>query len=219
LRALILAQESATHPPPARCELVLSATAPLPDELAQQVEHVVGAPVHEIYGSTESGQVATRRTLDGAQWACFEGVTLLADAQDKERAWVKGGHVEVPIMMGDRIAVLTPELFELHGRTNDLINIGGKRSSLQALNTLLLAIPGVEDGSFYLMGTEAQIDRRLCAFVVAPTLDAKAIRAALAKKIEAIFLPRSIHFVSQLERDRNGKLLHSTLAKLAERLT
>jgi acyl-coenzyme A synthetase/AMP-(fatty) acid ligase len=218
LRALMLAQESPASRLPALCELVLSATAPLPDELAEQVEQVLGAQVHEIYGSTESGQVATRRTLDGAQWSCFEGVSIRTDEQDSERAWVSGGHVEVAIMMGDRIAVQTPEQFVLHGRTNDVINIGGKRSSLQALNTILLAIPGVVDGSFYLLGTESQIDRRLCAFVVAPALDAKAIRAALAEKIEAVFLPRPVHFVEHLERDRNGKLLHNTLVALAERL-
>jgi acyl-coenzyme A synthetase/AMP-(fatty) acid ligase len=183
LRALMLARQDQPTQTEAACELVLSATAPLPDELAEQVEQVLGAPVHEIYGSTESGQVATRRTLDGAEWLCFEGVRIRPDEQDHERAWVSGGHVETPIMMGDRIAVQSLQHFVLHGRTNDVINIAGKRSSLQSLNTILLAIPGVEDGSFFLLGNEDQIDRRLCAFVVAPSLDASTIRAALATKM------------------------------------
>jgi acyl-coenzyme A synthetase/AMP-(fatty) acid ligase len=216
LRALMLARQDQPLRAQPACELVLSATAPLPDELAEQVEQTLGAQVHEIYGSTESGQVATRRTLEGAQWHCFDGVSIRPDQDDSERAWVSGGHIETPIMMGDRIAVESPCEFVLHGRTNDIINIAGKRSSLQALNTILLDIPGVEDGSFFLLGSEDQIDRRLCAFVVAPTLNAGIIRAALATKMESLFLPRPLHFVPRLERDRNGKLLHNTLAQLAE---
>ena len=46
--------------PPA--DLLLSATAPLSPQLAAQAEAAFGGPLVEIYGCTEAGQVASRRT-------------------------------------------------------------------------------------------------------------------------------------------------------------
>ena len=49
-------------------DLVLCATAPLSPQLAARAEQKLGAPLVEIYGCTEAGQVATRRTTAGAEW-------------------------------------------------------------------------------------------------------------------------------------------------------
>ncbi len=49
-------------------DLVLCATAPLSPQLAQRAERAFGGPLVEIYGCTEAGQVATRRTAQGAHW-------------------------------------------------------------------------------------------------------------------------------------------------------
>ncbi len=45
--------------------LVLCATAPLAPQLAAEAEARLGAPLLEIYGCTEAGQVASRRTTAG----------------------------------------------------------------------------------------------------------------------------------------------------------
>jgi acyl-coenzyme A synthetase/AMP-(fatty) acid ligase len=58
LRALVA--DAVELPPIAT---ILCATAPLADELAAEAERRFHAPVYEIYGCTEAGQVATRRTL------------------------------------------------------------------------------------------------------------------------------------------------------------
>ena len=44
-------------------DFMLCATAPLSPQLAAQAEARFAAPLHEIYGCTEAGQVATRRTV------------------------------------------------------------------------------------------------------------------------------------------------------------
>ncbi|MDY0146922.1 MAG: AMP-binding protein, partial [Halothiobacillus sp.] len=43
-----------------KIDRLLLATAPLSPELAERAERVTGAPLFEIYGSTETGQIATR---------------------------------------------------------------------------------------------------------------------------------------------------------------
>ncbi len=126
---------------------MVSATAPLSAQLAQDIEARCNAPLMEIYGSTETGQIASRRSTQTAQWRLFPGIRLIVEG-DSVRAC--GGHIETPIAMNDLIEPITDELFLLHGRIADLVNIAGKRHSLASLNHLLNAIPGVVDGAFYM---------------------------------------------------------------------
>ena len=56
--------------------LLISATAPLSLELAAQAEAAFDAPVLEIYGCTEAGSIASRRTLHGDRWRLYDGFAL-----------------------------------------------------------------------------------------------------------------------------------------------
>jgi acyl-coenzyme A synthetase/AMP-(fatty) acid ligase len=76
-------------------DLVLSATAPMPAQLAQAVEARLQAPLFEIYGSTETGQIASRRTTETAEWTLYPGVTLSAA---EGSMWASGAHVEQPTL-------------------------------------------------------------------------------------------------------------------------
>jgi acyl-coenzyme A synthetase/AMP-(fatty) acid ligase len=208
--------------------LVLSATAPLARKLAVDAEARLGAPLVEIYGSTETGQIASRRTAQSDAWHLLPGVRLepraAADDDDGEPSmWASGGHVETPVPMGDALELLDDERFLLHGRKADLVNIAGKRTSLGYLNHQLTAIPGVEDGVFYMPdeaheqpAREASIEpvTRLAALVVAPQLTAAGLLRALRERIDPAFLPRPLRFVDALPRNATGKLPRDVLAAL-----
>jgi acyl-coenzyme A synthetase/AMP-(fatty) acid ligase len=203
LRALLAAS---TELPAA--DLLLSATAPLSTNLAAEAEHRFGCPLLEIYGCTETGQLATRRTTAGAAWQAFPGVRLRIEG---EAVWAEGGHIETPTRLSDVIEPLavSPGHFLLHGRHADLVNIAGKRTSLAYLNYQLNAVPGVEDGVFVLPPDDAgavESVHRLVALVVAPTLTPAALMLALRERIAPIFLPRPLLFVDALPRNATGKL-------------
>lgn len=197
-------------------DLVVSATAPLSPQLAQAAEAALHMPLLEIYGSTETGQVATRRTAQGAAWQLFPGVQL--SVQDGG-TWVSGAHVEQSVPMGDVLEPLSATHFLLHGRIGDLVNIAGKRSSLAYLDHQLNAIDGVQDGAFY-MPEERGHDgvTRLMAFVVAPGLTQAALLGALRERIDPIFLPRPLVLLDQLPRNSTGKLPREALQALAQSL-
>ena len=144
LRALLA--ESAALP---AADLLLSATAPLSRDLAVEAETRFAAPLFEIYGCTETGQIASRRTTSGAAWQTFSDVRLRCEG---EAVWAEGGHIEAPTRLSDVIELVDadPTRFLLHGRHADLVNIAGKRASLGYLNYQLNAIPGVRDGVFLL---------------------------------------------------------------------
>lgn len=197
-------------------DLTLCATAPLSPQLAARAEAALGGPLVEIYGCTEAGQVATRRTTDGPEWRTFDGLTLSGDGA---QVVVRGGHVPVPTPLADVLEVLSPTRFRLLGRSNDLINVAGKRSSLAHLNYHLNSIAGVQDGVFWLppdTGGEAVV--RLVVLVVAPEVTRDALLAALRQRVDAAFLPRRVLRVESLPRDATGKLPATRLAALAESL-
>lgn len=206
LRALLA--EAATVPP---ADFVLSATAPLSPQLASEAEVRFSAPLHEIYGCTEAGQVAMRRTVVGSEWRAHPGVVL---RQDEHGTWVNGGHVERDVLLADVIELREAGRFLLHGRTADLVNIAGKRTSLAHLNYHLNSIEGVRDGTFVMPAEEGREVTRLVAFVVAPGLSGETIMNALRQRIDAAFLPRPLQFVEALPRNATGKLPREALSEL-----
>jgi acyl-coenzyme A synthetase/AMP-(fatty) acid ligase len=200
-------------------DLVLSATAPLSPQLAQETERRCGAVLVEIYGCTEAGQVATRCTARTDLWHTFDGLRITRlpgqGADEGERYSVQGGHVAEPTLLADILELQDAEHFRLLGRANDLIHVAGKRSSLGHLNFHLNSIDGVEDGAFWVPDEVTDGVARPVAFVVAPTLSARAIAAALRTRIEAVFVPRRIVHLPQLPREATGKLTAQSLRQLA----
>ncbi len=216
LRTLVESQ--LTVPP---LSLLLCATAPLAPQLAREAEARLGAPLLEVYGSTETGQIAARRCAAGDLWQTFDGIEVQAEpAVDGEpRFSAHGGHVEGVVPLSDVLELQSPTRFALLGRHADMVNIAGKRTSLAYLNHQLCSIPGVVDAALYwpqdaTQDAQGRIQRPV-AFVVAPTLDEAALQHAMRERIDPAFLPRPIHFLPALPRNATGKLPQQVLAGLA----
>jgi len=207
LRTLVC--EASTFP---ALDLIICATAPLTPQLAAQAEAHFGCPLHEIYGCTEAGQVATRRTVETAEWQVLPDITI---RQDEKGAWVSGGHVHGEILLNDMIELRDHDRFVLHGRKADLVNIAGKRTSLAHLNYHLNSIEGVRDGVFIVPEEDGASVARLMAFVVAPGVSRNAILEALRARVDPAFMPRPLSFVPALPRNATGKMPHAALQALA----
>ena len=113
------------------------------------------------------------------------------------------------------IELRASDRFLLHGRTADLVNIAGKRTSLAHLNYHLNSIAGVRDGVFVAPPDDQGAVARLTAFVVAPGLKPQEIIRELRRRIDAAFIPRPLHLVESLPRNSTGKLPQEAIAKLA----
>src|SRR4029079_12742793 len=108
LRALLAEEKSLPT-----LRLIVCATAPLPTEMAAEAEARYGAPVHEVYGFTEAGMVATRRTTEGGVRHALRGVEL---REEHSAVWVSGGHVPAPVAATDVLQLGNAHTFILHGR-------------------------------------------------------------------------------------------------------
>lgn len=198
--------------------LIVSATAPLSPQLASEVEQTFDAPLQEIYGSTETGQIASRRPAQSPEWRLFPTLSMKSAAQSDEpdqRMWISGGHVVPAMPMNDVLEITSEGHFLLHGRISDLINIAGKRSSLAYLNHHLNAIPGVQDGAFYMPPEKNNGEvTRLKAVVVAPDLTVADILTSLRERIDSAFMPRPLYKTDRLPRNATGKLPQTALDDL-----
>jgi acyl-coenzyme A synthetase/AMP-(fatty) acid ligase len=211
LRALLAAD---IELPPV--DLIVSATAPLAQELAREAEWKFHTRLVEIYGSTETGQIASRRTAESETWRLWPGVRL---KPDNGQVYAHGGHVEQFTRMQDVLELTGEDEFVLHGRTADLVDVAGKRSSFAYLNTQLNAIPGVIDGVFFWReGASGGMTgiTRLAAAVVANGLDANTLIEHLRRRIDPVFLPRPLLLVDRLPRNATGKLPQHALQSLAD---
>lgn len=194
LKILVAAESSLP-----RVHRIVSATAPLDVELARRAETLWNTEVVEIFGCTEAGVMAHRRTVDTAPWRTLAGGALL------ETGGVVQYHapqLSLPVPMQDQVVVHDDTTFTLSGRASDMIKVAGKRASLQDLTRQLCSVPGVADAA--VLAPDAS--DRPAALVVAPGLDAAGILETLRQTMDPVFVPRPLVVVDKLPRNELGKL-------------
>jgi acyl-coenzyme A synthetase/AMP-(fatty) acid ligase len=206
LRALLAAGQPL--PPLAA---IVSATAPLPTELARQAEDAFGAPLQEMFGSTETCVIAHRRTARTEDWELYDQVSL---RPQPDGTLVDAPWFAEPLALQDLVSLLPGRRFRLCGRNADLLEIAGKRASLGELTARLLALPGVEDAVVLQTEPGAGGISRIAALVVAPTRSEAELLAGLRRAVDPVFLPRPLRRVAALPRNETGKLPRADLLAL-----
>ena len=182
---------------------IITATAPLSKQLAQGLEKNFDTHVQDIFGCSESGIFAARRTSVDEEWTYSTTFELTAG---DDGITISAAHLSEDVVLPDIVELTGPNQFRWLGRQQDMLNIAGKRGSLAELNFRLLEIPGVVDGVIFAPAEEQRRGDRLAALVVAPDLGVSDILNALKEKIEPVFLPRPVVMVSELPRQETGKL-------------
>jgi acyl-coenzyme A synthetase/AMP-(fatty) acid ligase len=204
--------------PQIRC--VVSATAPLHRELALGLEEA-GCKVFEIYGCTEAGSLAWRRTALDDLWTPLDGFRLLSGKDGWEAtAPHLGGVVPLP----DDIVLEADGPFRLLGRRGDMVRIAGKRQSLGALNAALSTLSCVAD-AVIVRETERGEDRLRIYVVPAPGGErdesalSRLVREHMRRHVDPVFVPRRVTIVSELPRGATGKMAVGDLTALAHSVT
>jgi acyl-coenzyme A synthetase/AMP-(fatty) acid ligase len=191
-----------------RVAVTVSATAPLDAALAREVEALTGGVLVEMFGSTETCILGARHTARELDWHGYEGVVFTPDESGTR---VDAPWFDAPQRLQDLVELPAPGRFRLVGRSSDMVDVAGKRASLAELSARVLAIPGVQDAVVFQPDAQPGLVRRLAALVVAPGLDATALRAALRPALDPAFMPRPLLLVDQLPRNAAGKLPRADL--------
>jgi len=194
--------------------VTVSATAPLDAGLAAQAESALGTVMLEMFGSTETCVIASRRTAHEDSWLLYPGVRLEPGA---ERALVAAPWFDAPTHLQDLIELTGADRFRVRGRNLDMVEVAGKRASLADLTRRLLAVPGVADAVVFQPDAAPGAVRRIAALVVAPGLTPEGICAHLSRSVDAAFMPRPLLLVPALPRNELGKLARARLMAELER--
>jgi len=188
---------------------ITSATAPLSRELAAEAEARYGAPVVELFGSTETCVIAHRRTTSETAWRAYPDIVL---KPQPDGTLVDAPYFGQPVVLQDIVELLPGHAFHLCGRNADLVEIAGKRASLADLTRRLLALPGVTDAvALQLDAEDGSGVRRIAALVVAPERSEAALIEDLRLAVDPVFLPRPFRRVAQLPRNETGKLARAAV--------
>jgi len=190
--------------------LAFSSAGMLDKEDAGYFYQKTGMDITEVYGSTETGGVATRRrSIDGDLWNAMEPV----DWKIREaRLHVRSAFIspELPrdaegfFATADRADSEDDQRFILRGRADDIVKIGGKRVDLTAVQLKLKEIPGVRDAVVISIPTGNGRQNELAA-LVATNLDVLHVRRHIAAVSEAYAVPKRIAVVEEIPVTSTGK--------------
>lgn len=192
-----------------------SAGAPLDPSKAAAAANRWDCPINEIYGSSETGAVATRRAEVDAAWQALPGVQLR----------IKGEHLIVdapyqaknlarPFVSADRVEA-DGSSFRLLGRADRVVKVEGKRVSLQQVENTVRSIGWVErcaavllDGRRSQLGVAVVPGEAGCMMLRdrGKAATDQQLRGALAEALEAVMLPRRIRYLAEIPVTPEGKV-------------
>lgn len=190
---------------------VISSTAPMPNQLAADIETIMGVELYELYGSTETLSYASRRPRHQEEWTPYADVVL---TQHSNKTKISATFLQKPVALDDVFDIQKNGDFKLIGRAADLVKVAGKRSSIADLNIRLQAIPGIIDGCFFRI-QRTETNQRL-GIVVVSNHKPETIIQHLKRHLDEVFLPRVIYYSEKIPRNGVGKIVDIELKKLID---
>jgi acyl-coenzyme A synthetase/AMP-(fatty) acid ligase len=212
------------RPAAERPAMVLSAGAPLTVEAAHMTAAIFGSLPTEIFGSTETGVIASRRQVHGGEdWTLLPGNKIRTDAEGRMAVhpaymdgWQQTQDVIEPTAGG----------FRFLGRADRIVKIEGERVSLPELEAALENLPQVAEAAVVAL---PETPVRLGAVLVL-TADGHALlsdlgsfrfgrllRRLLSASFEPACLPRTWHFTDAIPVRAMGKRNDIEIAALFAR--
>jgi 3-hydroxymyristoyl/3-hydroxydecanoyl-(acyl carrier protein) dehydratase len=198
-----------------------SSGGPLDSTTATRFNDTPGITLMEIYGSTETGALASRLTSSAADgpWKTLPGVAVeTVDGLLSARAT----HFPdaLPIQTEDRAEVLV-DGFILKGRKDKIVKVADKRVSLNELEHLLESRSDVSEARIVLL------DSGVLGAVVCPSdagweqirfngknLFCNSLRDHLSVSVERVTTPKRWRLVKRIERNTQGKVGSNSLMAL-----
>lgn len=190
--------------------LALSSAGMLDEEDAACFFRQTGTRVLEIYGSTETGGIASRdRVFGDSVFVPFEPLDwkVLQDQLLVRSPFISptcAKDAEGFFQTGDRARLASDKGFILLGRADGVIKVGGKRIDIGEVQDKLRQIRGVEDAVVLAVPLESGRENEIRALVQAEK-DIQDIREEAKGMLEPYALPRRIQVVERIPTSSTGK--------------
>ncbi len=180
-----------------------------------------GLDVNEIYGSTETGGVATRRRgtdgdawhgLDPVQWRIIDG---RLQVQSPFISPSLPRNAEGFFVTADRAVKDGPGCFVLKGRADDVVKIGGKRVDLAEIREKMMKIIGVQDALLVQIPIGQGRPADLAALVVTEN-DPGTLRQKMTALVEPYAIPRRFVKVDKIPVTPTGKYDRAEIQRILD---
>lgn len=199
--------------------LAFSSAGPLDPADGQAFSAATGAPLFEIYGSTETGGIASRcRHRGETDLIPFGPVQVEVSGA---RAAVSSAFLSPDLprdhqgrfRLADRLEKTPQGSLRLKGRRDGIVKVGGKRVDLEMVREAIVTQAKVSDAVVFSLAGGAGRDTEIVAVVESP-LSVQTLRERLQSTLEPTALPRRIKAVAKLPMLTTGKYDRQALHRL-----
>ena len=179
--------------------------------------------VVEVYGSTETGGIATRNMAQGEEF--FTPFPTIDWKIREHRLAVRSPYIspELPIdeqgffTTNDRVEAVGATSFSLKGRSDTVTKVGGKRVDLDEIRLLIKQQEGVTDCVALAMPESGGREHLIGALIQGDAINLEMIKKTLAEALEPYALPRRMKTVTQIPLNTNGKYDMLGIVRLLEK--
>ncbi len=208
--------------------LCISAGASLRMETANAFRRRFGLKIHTFYGASECGGI----TYDGSDGEIstpgFVGRSLprvRIEKLDDEEIRVRSAAVGLRYFPADAgelangafkpadLLESTAEGWRIAGRRTEVINVGGKKTSPEEIENVLLSHPFVREAVAFGMGDDARGEFVCACIVTAGEIAAGALRGYCSERLAPWQVPRSIVCLDAIPVNARGKISRVELAE------
>jgi acyl-coenzyme A synthetase/AMP-(fatty) acid ligase len=202
--------------------LAFSSAGMLDAEDNETFSHLNNVGIVEVYGSTETGGIATRnRHLGETAFTAFPDVSWQIK---EERLCVRSPFLspELPaaddgfFTTGDRVERSGTSQFILKGRVDGVTKVGGKRVDMEEVRAVIKKVPEVSDCVVMALPDSGGREHRIVALVQGAEVDMKLLRQTLADSLEFYALPRVLKTINRIPLQENGKYDRDAIIQFLE---
>lgn len=194
---------------PRNCLEIITSGSRLSEALAAKVKDIFGLKPRQIYGSTETGGIASLR--EGELAEVFEPVKV---ATIGNRLLVKKSPFSFrnPYLMGDAVEMEKgAHAFKLLGRVDRLVKIKEERVNLAEMEDKVRALGFADAALVALQGTHGLELALVVASAPVPPLK---MREKLLKIFPKGTVPKKFRFVAEIPKNAQGKVLKSEIEQM-----
>lgn len=203
--------------------VVFSSGGVLPVETARAAGIILGTTPLEIYGSTETGGIGWRKSVEETAWKPFPRNTVTLNSEG--RICVRSPYIHDPagFTSGDIGRFLEDGTFILEGRADSIVKIEEKRISLTGVENRLLESPYVREACVIALRGKRQYLGAVIVFSREgeqffedrPKKDINHFfMAHLAQYLENTVIPKKWRFVTTLPRNTQDKISREAIERL-----
>ncbi len=187
-----------------------SSAGPLDEGDVAHFYKQTGIGVTEVYGSTETGGIASRCRTDGQNsWESFSNIET--EIED-ELLLVKSEFISPGLpfndngffVTGDRVKFDNNGNFTLLGRADGIVKVAGKRVDLMEIQNKIKNIPGVSDVVVVSIPSDSGRMNEIAALIVSKK-NITELKKSVSSILEPYAVPRKIKIVDKIPLTPTGK--------------